>query len=283
MSTLTYLSQSFFSLRGRSILITGGCGLLGQKHVEAVALAGGIPIILDKNLSASSSISRSIANKTSITPLFLECDITDEESIATSIKQIQESDLPPLRGLINNAAFNPDINPTALQSSYSHLENFSLSQWHREISVGLTGAFLCIKHFGPLLVHDGLMSSILNISSDLGLIAPNQSIYKTMPDQPFEEPPVKAVTYPVIKSGLIGLTRYVATYWPQHIRANCLCPGGIYTGQPNDFVSALSSLIPMKRMANVDEYRGAVIFALSDASSYMNGSIISIDGGRTCW
>ena len=123
---------------------------------------------------------------------------------------------------------------------------------------------------------------IVNISSDLGLIAPNQEIYKNEL-KGNDNQPVKPVTYSVIKSGIIGLTRYTATYWPTKVRCNCLCPGGIENGQNKSFIEKVSKLIPMGRLAKHEEYKSALIFMLSNASSYMNGAIISIDGGRTVW
>ena len=124
--------------------------------------------------------------------------------------------------------------------------------------------------------------SIVNISSDLGIIAPNQDLYKKKNLSPLEQS-VKPITYSVVKTGLIGLTRYIATYWPNKVRCNCLCPGGVQTEQSEEFINKLTNLIPMRRMANADEYKGSIIYMLSDASSYMNGSIISVDGGRTAW
>ena len=124
---------------------------------------------------------------------------------------------------------------------------------------------------------------ILNIASDLGLIAPDQRIYKKK-GLSEDMQPVKPVTYTVVKHGLIGLTRYLATYWcDKGVRVNALCPGGIYNNQPKDFVEKLTNLIPLGRMANPDDYKGAIQFMCSDASEYMNGSIVVVDGGRTCW
>ena len=120
------------------------------------------------------------------------------------------------------------------------------------------------------------------ISSDLGIIAPDQRIYSQ--DQSSEkDQPVKPVTYSVIKHGLIGLTKYVATYWPENVRCNAICPGGVYDNQSEQFVVKVSNLIPMNRMASSDEYKPAIVFMVSEASSYMNGSIVTIDGGRTSW
>ena len=124
--------------------------------------------------------------------------------------------------------------------------------------------------------------SIINISSDLGIIAPNQDLYKNKDLNPMEQS-VKPITYSVVKTGLIGLTRYTATYWPNKVRCNCLCPGGVLTEQSDQFINRIKNLIPMRRMANSNEYKGSIIFMLSGASSYMTGSIISVDGGRTVW
>ena len=155
--------------------------------------------------------------------------------------------------------------------------------WDNQIKVGLTGALNCIKVFGTEMATSKRKGVILNIASDLSVIAPDQRIYKKdgIPD---ELQQVKPVTYSVIKSGLIGLTRYVSTYWSkQGVRCNALSPGGIYNNQSEEFVSRISNLIPLNRMANKDEYQGAIQFLCSDASSYMNGQNIVIDGGRSVW
>ena len=124
---------------------------------------------------------------------------------------------------------------------------------------------------------------ILNIASDLGVIAPDQRIYR-QEGVADDQQPVKPVTYSVVKTALLGLTRYVATYWAdRNVRCNALSPGGVYSGQPDEFVRRLSNLIPLQRMARIDEYQGAVVFLCSDASSYMTGANLVVDGGRSCW
>ncbi len=148
------------------------------------------------------------------------------------------------------------------------------------MAVGLKGAFLCSRVFGSEMAARG-RGVIVNVASDLALISPDQRLY-SRPGLPPEAQPVKPVTYSVVKAGLIGLTRYLATYWPG-VRVNAISPGGVFTNQPEDFVARLSDLIPMGRMARADEYQAAILFLCSDASSYMTGSNLVIDGGRTTW
>ena len=184
--------------------------------------------------------------------------------------------------LINNAANNPKMEGTAKNMGAIRFDNLSLSTWNDDISVGLTGAFLCAQVFGSQMESQG-MGVILNISSDLGIIAPDQRIYRKegVAD---EDQTVKPVTYSVIKHGLIGLTKYLATYYAKDgIRCNAICPAGIENGQDKEFISKLIDLVPMGRMATRDEYQGTVLYLISDASAYMTGSTVIIDGGRTCW
>jgi len=163
------------------------------------------------------------------------------------------------------------------------LENFPIDIWNDDVSVGLTGSFLCAKHYGQKISKNINGGSIINISSDLGLIAPDQRLYKIDGVKDSLQN-VKPVTYSVIKNGLIGLTRYLATYWVEEgVRCNAMCPGGVENGQSEYFLEKVSNKIPMNRLARPDEYQGTLIWMLSDASSYLNGAIIAVDGGRTSW
>ena len=185
--------------------------------------------------------------------------------------------------LINNAAGNPKVEESAGdKTEWSRFENFPLQIWNQDIAVGLTGAFICSQVIGTKMAscRSGV---ILNILSDLALIAPDQRIYQ-QPGVSEEEQPTKPVSYSVVKGALLNLTRYLAAYWAEkNVRVNALSPGGVYNDQPDDFVQRLANLIPMGRMARVDEYKGAILFLVSDASSYMTGANLIVDGGRTAW
>jgi NAD(P)-dependent dehydrogenase (short-subunit alcohol dehydrogenase family) len=207
-------------------------------------------------------------------------DITKQEELESLLAQIVDR-FGRLDILINNAANNPKMEAST-EVNFSRLENFPLAQWDADIAVGLTGAFLCSKVFGSYMAANG-GGVIVNVASDLALIAPDQRIYR-QPGATEAMQPVKPVTYSVVKSALVGLTRYLATYWAdKKVRVNAISPGGVYNNQPEDFVERLTNLIPLGRMAAIDEYQGAILFLCSDASSYMTGTNLVVDGGRSCW
>jgi NAD(P)-dependent dehydrogenase (short-subunit alcohol dehydrogenase family) len=268
-----------FDLSGRVILITGGSGLLGVEHAEAIAEAGGTPVIADLRASAAEDIARRIQAEHGVPASAVELDVTSSSACQAALATVLER-YGRVDGLVNNAAHNPKVEGKGLAAS--RFENFSLEDWSRDLAVGLTGAFLVSQVFGAhMAAHGG--GVIVNIASDLGLIAPDQRIYRR-PGLPESEQPVKPVTYSVVKGGLLMFTKYLATYWAAgNVRVNALVPGGVYAGQPDDFVERLTNLIPLGRMAKREEYRAALVFLCSDASSYMTGSNLIIDGGRTCW
>ncbi|MBX9577426.1 MAG: SDR family oxidoreductase [Chthoniobacterales bacterium] len=271
---------SLFSIKNKIAVITGGAGLLGREHAHAIALAGGIPVIFDVLAAAPIKVAKALTQEWGTSVYGYEVDITNIEAIK-EVQRKLSSELGRIDILINNAANNPKMDGDS-KSNASRFETFSLEAWNQDLAVGLTGAFLCCQVFGAEMAHQG-SGVIVNIASDLSLISPDQRLYRK-PDLPDQMQPVKPVTYSVVKSGIIGLTRYLATYWADRgVRVNALSPGGVFTGQDAAFVQRLTSLIPLGRMATPTEYQAAIIFLCSEASAYMTGNNLVMDGGRTCW
>ncbi len=272
-------TRTIFDLSERVVVITGGAGLLGPQHGEAVARFGGVPVLADLREDEARRHADEISAKWRVPSLGIGADITSPRDVARVRDQVLER-FGRVDVLINNAANNPKVQENADESS--RLESFSVERWNADLAVGLTGAFLCSQVFGTEMARRG-RGVILNIASDLAVIGPDQRIYRR--DGVAEDlQPVKPVTYSVVKSGLLGLTRYLATYWADRgVRVNALSPGGIRTTQDSGFVARLAERIPLGRMADMSEYQGAVVFLCSDASSYMTGANLVIDGGRTSW
>lgn len=263
-----------FDLTGKIALVTGGAGLLGKQHTEALLESGAFVYVADVNDVAAETFCDELAGKAA--PLHL--NVANAENVQACLDVVL-SEKGTIDILVNNAAIDPKVDANCIVET-SRLENFPLEQWQFQLDVGLTGAFLCSKYFGGwMATNNG--GVILNIASDLSIFAPDQRLYRKE-GLPEDQQPVKPVTYPVIKTALLGLTRYLATYWADKgIRVNALSPGGVYTSQPDEFVAKLSNLIPLGRMAKADEYRAAVQFLCSEASSYMTGQNIVMDGGRS--
>jgi len=273
--------NNLFNLAGKVIVITGAIGLLGRKHAEVVAAYGGHPVLLDLSADAVVSMADDLNKQFGVNAYGYQVDITDEARIEENVQQLLNK-YGRIDGLVNNAANNPKVEDSS-EKNFSRLENFPVDIWNQDVAVGLTGAFLCAKHYGYEIEKNEEGGSIVNISSDLGLIAPDQRLY-SQEGLPEVQQPVKPVTYSVVKTGMIGLTRYLATYWAEKgVRCNAMCPGGVENGQPEGFIAEVSSRIPMNRLAQADEYQGTLLWMLSDASSYLNGAVIPVEGGRTAW
>jgi NAD(P)-dependent dehydrogenase (short-subunit alcohol dehydrogenase family) len=251
----------------------------GFHHGEILASAGARVVLLDLERAMPSVRAEQIQVAHNVSCLGLTCDITSEEAVLAARDFILEK-FGRIDILINNAANNPKVGSDASGEHWSMLEHFPLDVWNADIAVGLTGAFLCARIFGAHMARQG-RGVIVNISSDLGVIAPDQRLYRK-PGLPEEQQPVKPVTYSVVKTGLIGLTRYLSCYWaPQNVRVNAISPGGVFAGQNEEFTARLHQLIPLGRMAREDEYQGTILFLCSDARSYMTGHNLIVDGGRT--
>jgi NAD(P)-dependent dehydrogenase (short-subunit alcohol dehydrogenase family) len=272
-----------FDLTGKTALITGAAGLLGIEHAVALLESSATVVLTDIGETSLAAARKTLSQNSDVSRIHLRVmDVSKPETIRIVADSLAAEGMR-IDILVNNAAIDPKVKGDQGVLETSRLENFPFDQWDLQVAVGLTGAFLCSQVFGTAMARDGKGGVILNIASDLSVFSPDQRLYRKEGLQD-DMQPVKPVTYSVIKAGLIGLTRYLATYWAsQGVRCNALSPGGVFNGQGDEFVQRLSSLIPLGRMAQRDEYRGVVQFLCSDASSYMNGQNIVMDGGRSAW
>ena len=267
------------ALVDKTALITGAAGLLGIEHAIALAELGANVMLTDINEAAlEQAVQRLSQEISNVQVNTYRMDVTNPESIIHVQSALHSSGGVDI--LINNAAIDPKVNNDGSVTEMSRFEHFPIEQWDFQLDVGLKGAFLCSQVFGTAMAKRG-SGVIVNIASDLSVIAPDQRLYRQA-DRPDKQQPVKPVTYSVIKTALIGLTRYLATYWAQQgVRVNAISPGGVYTNQDEDFVERLTQLIPMGRMADRSDYRGVIQFLCSEASRYMTGQNIIVDGGRS--
>ena len=268
-----------FSLEGRVAIITGGAGLLGVRHAEAIAAAGGIPVLADVRGADAEQRAADVARATGGQAAGLACDVTHPDSVeallASVLARFGRVDI-----LVNNAANNPKVE--APGQSFSRLESFPLEQWSADVAVGLTGPFLCAKIIGGALARQR-RGAIVNISSEYGVIAPDQRLYLEE-GRPADQQPVKPVTYTVTKAGLHGLTIYLATYWAEAgVRVNTITLGGVDSGQPAAFLARASAKIPLGRMARPTDFQGALVYLCSDAAAFVTGANLVVDGGKTIW
>ncbi len=263
-----------FRLDGKVVIITGGAGLLGREYSRAVCEAGGIPIVADLNLADAEAVAQGVGGEA----MGIAVDVADKASVLAMTRRVLDR-YGRIDGLVNNAAINPKFD--AGETHLDTFEDFPLELWNQNLAVNITGMFLCAQAVAPTMLKQG-SGVIINISSTYGISGPDQRLY--IPDDPDQPRSFKPVTYTVSKAAAIGLTRYLATYYgDKGIRVVTLTPGGVHTNQDEDFVQRYSTRTPMGRMAEKHEYCGALIFLLSDASSYMTGSNLIVDGGWTAW
>jgi NAD(P)-dependent dehydrogenase (short-subunit alcohol dehydrogenase family) len=268
-----------FSLTGRVAIITGAAGLLGAYHAEAIAAAGGTPVLADVRGDAAQAAALAIADRFGIPAFGIAADVTSEASVIAMLHATQQK-CGRVDILVNNAARNPRVENAA--DSFTPLERFPLDEWHADLAVGLTGAFLCSKIVGSAMAAAG-RGVIINISSEYGIIAPDQRLYHKA-GEPADRQPKKPVSYTVVKAGLHGLTLYLATYWAEAgIRANTITVGGIENGQPLEFLDRAASRVPMGRMGLPHECQGALVYLASDAASFVTGANLVVDGGKSVW
>lgn len=271
-----------FKIEGKVVVITGGAGLIGRRHTEAVLEGGGIPVLLDIFEEPLKKVKEQFLKDypEAVIETFVT-DITKKEKLE-EIRDLLLEKYGHIDGLINNAANNPKMEGGSENMGAIQFHNFPLSIWNDDMAVGLTGAFLCAQVFGTVMEKQG-KGVVINVASDYGIISPDQRIYRKE-GIPEEEQIIKPVSYSVVKHGLIGMTKYLATYWAKKgVRVNTLCPASLENGQDPEFIEKLSDLIPMGRMSKPEEYPATVLYMLSEASSYMTGATVLLDGGRTIW
>lgn len=270
-----------YDLGGRVCVITGGAGFLGRQFAEAVAEMGAYPVLLDLVEDAVQSAASDIRGRWQRCD-GVQADITDAASLQTAADKIV-SDHGRIDILINNAAltkYGCDADP---EQFFAPFEDTSRAVWEQGIEVNLTGTALACQIFGPLMVKQG-KGTIINIGSDVGVISPDQRIYESdghgYEGQDFNTPAFYAVT----KAGVIHLTKFLATIWAKKgVRVNAFSPAGVFRNHEEGFYRMLTSRIPMGRMGAINEYKGAIVFLASDASSFMTGHNLIMDGGRTIW
>jgi NAD(P)-dependent dehydrogenase (short-subunit alcohol dehydrogenase family) len=270
-----------YDLTDKIVVITGGAGMLGQRHAEVVCELKGVPVILDIDQDRIDVVVDRL-NKDYGVGFGLSADIASERNIKEAVDHIV-SKFGSIHVLINNAALTARGMAERAADCFASFEDYRLDIWEEMVKVNLTGHFICSKLIGKHMIQKK-HGVIINIASEIGLIGPDQRIYKGIKNPytggPLSNPP----GYSVTKAGLIHMTKYLAACWGQHnIRVNTLCPGGVYDNHEENFVKNYSNLVPLARMAFKDEYKGAIAFLATDASSFMTGSTLVVDGGKTCW
>lgn len=254
------MKNKFKDLKNKNVIITGGSGFIGKQISKAFLEQGSKIYILDLKTYKSNKRMK-----------FFQTDITKSNEVYKVLNFLKMKNIK-LDILINNAA--NDHKPNKNTKNNLNLESFSDTLWDNDINVGLKGAYLCTKIFGSYMVNNK-GGKIINVSSDLGIIAPNQDLYN-------KKEFIKPVTYSVVKHGIIGLTKYTASYWAKkNIRCNAIAPGGMLNNQNKNFIKKINKIIPIGRMAKKNEFNDLILFLSSDSSSYMTGSVVVADGGRT--
>ncbi|MBW6473444.1 MAG: SDR family oxidoreductase [Anaerolineaceae bacterium] len=266
-----------FDMKNKAVIVTGGAGLLGQQFSKTLAEAGAGVVVADLLIEKAEDIAIDL-RKSGYQAIAVQVDITDKNSVENLVaKTIKEYGI--LSGLINSAAMDPKFDNEHTGQHNNSFEDYPVEMFRSALDVNLTGMFLCCQAaVKEMLKHN--KGSIVNICSTYGLVGPDQRLYERE-GQPRQ---YKPVFYTVSKAGVLGLTKYLATYYMgTQIRVNALTPGGVYNQHDETFTERYSARTVLGRMADQDEMNGACLFLASDASSYMTGSNLVVDGGWTAW
>ncbi len=265
--------MDLFSLRHKTAIVTGACGLLGREHCRALAEAGAAVVVLDVDAEAC----RTFAAELGPDHLGLGADVTDRASLERVRDAVLER-YGSIDVLVNNAAINDMFENPALAARQSMFEHYPLEMWKKSLDVNVTGVFLCSQVFGTVMARQG-RGSIINIASTYGMVGPDQSIYQ---NERGEQTFYKSPAYPTTKGAVLNFTRYLAAYWGRSgVRVNALSPGGVENSQEPFFIQNYSRKTALGRMAQPSDYRGAIVFLAGEASAYMTGANLVVDGGWT--
>ena len=265
-----------FDVTGRTVSVTGGAGLLGREYGRALVEAGAQVVLADVESDEVARVADDLRGPGCA--VGMRVDVASEASVAGLVRSTLDR-FGRIDGLVNNAALNPSVDRDRADRLDLSFESYPLELWNRSLAVNLTGMFLCAREVAPVMLAQK-RGTIVNVSSTYGLVGPDQRLYDSGRGARQHKP----VDYSVTKSAVVGFTRYLAAYWATSgIRVNTLTPGGVRHQQPDDFVERYSSRTPLGRMAERHEYCGALLFLLSDASSYMTGANLVVDGGWTAW
>jgi NAD(P)-dependent dehydrogenase (short-subunit alcohol dehydrogenase family) len=265
-------------LEGRVAVVTGAAGLLGVQHCIALAQAGARIVATDVSAAASETVARTLRDE-GHSAIAVGADVTRRSNVERILRAALDEH-GTVDVLVNNAAVDDKFESPSAAAELSRFENYPLELWQRSLDVNVTGTFLCSQVIGTEMARRK-KGAIVNVASTYGLVAPDQSIYRK-PDgrQDF----FKSAAYPTTKGAVLSFTRFLAAYWGDAgVRVNALCPGGVANGQAEHFVANYEKRTPLGRMARPDDYRGAIVFLASDASAYMTGASLVVDGGWTAW
>ncbi len=273
--------QEKFDLTGQVAVVTGGVGLLGSEFCRTLAEAGAAVVVVDLNGEAAAKVAASLTNA-GYRSMGIQTDITQPASVAAMVEKTVAT-FGRLDILVNSAALDPKFDPDAVSKGIApgSFEEYPLDQWNAALNVNLTGMFLVTQACVKQMIAQGKKGSIINICSTYGLNGPDQRIYRKADGS---QPAYKPVYYTVTKAGVLGFTKYLSAYYMgTEIRVNALTPGGVFNNHDETFVKNYAAKTVLGRMARKDEMNGALLFLASDASSYMTGNNLVVDGGWTAW
>ena len=272
--------DNLFDLKGKVAIITGAAGLLGQQFVSILRKAGANVIAIDIADDVIGKIVNKSYSGVDTDSISLKLDICDKESVKAMVKKVL-SKWNKIDILINSAAIDPKFDKENTKNNEHRFEDYPLNKWQSSLDVNLTGTFIITQQVGKVMASQ-MKGNIINIASTYGMVGPDQRIYKKSNEM--EQGFYKPISYAVTKGAILQFTRYLATYWQgKNIRVNSLTPGGVQNNQEKEFLVNYSYRTPTGRMAKIDELNGALLFLSSDASSYMNGANLVVDGGWTSW